>query len=354
MIKSKTTFALALWSIACSSASAITTAENSRIAHLSSVTATSVQQTTWDGIPAIRTSHGQIEAIIVPAWGRVMRFGYIGGKNILWVAPPESLKAPGFKNRGGSKLWPAPQSEWTNFTGDVYPPDPSWDGQAFKSDIIAPNSKAPTIRLTSGKWSGVGVRAVIEFSWDSDGAFVIHETFHKISGGPRRISLWNVAQVNYPDRVYAMTGAKTALKNGYFWFFGGPSPQYEGSVTHIAENCIKIVPDSEYSYKIGLDTANPTLVSISDGTAFTMSAKYINLALSPYPDGPDGDGFPVEFYNQGGGAIRYNEEELLSPLYTLHQGQSCSQTIRWTLSPISSDSDTSQQTVLNLLTPAAH
>src|ERR1043165_8928211 len=73
-------------------------------------------------------SNGKFEVIYVPQIGRIMRYGRIGGPNMLWENPKYfgktvDLKNPGkdWTNFGGDKLWSAPQDRWG------WPPDPRID-----------------------------------------------------------------------------------------------------------------------------------------------------------------------------------------------------------------------------------
>ena len=63
-----------------------------------------------------------------------------------------------------------------------------------------------------------------------------------------------------------------------------------------------------------------------------------DLLKGQYPDGAEGAGFPVEFYNHGeAGAARYVELELLSPLFRLQVGDSQTFETRWSLHALPSN-----------------
>src|SRR5262245_60839367 len=80
----------------------------------------------WRG--AWRMTNGTVELILVPQIGRIMRYGFVGGPNVLWenpamhgkVVPPKAGDKE-WANYGGDKLWPAPQDRWG------WPPDPYLD-----------------------------------------------------------------------------------------------------------------------------------------------------------------------------------------------------------------------------------
>ena len=80
----------------------------------------------WTG--AYRLSNGTVDLVFVPQIGRIMRYGYVGERNVLWENPALAGKTTDlsrpvndWQNYGGDKLWPAPQSVWG------WPPDPVSD-----------------------------------------------------------------------------------------------------------------------------------------------------------------------------------------------------------------------------------
>src|SRR5467141_1441152 len=67
---------------------------------------------------SILVSNGRVEAVIVPAIGRVMQFRFAGEEDgPFWENRAMEGKAPDseskeWSNFGGDKTWPAPQSDW--------------------------------------------------------------------------------------------------------------------------------------------------------------------------------------------------------------------------------------------------
>ena len=112
-----------------------------------------VTRLTWHGWPdSVRISNGVVEAIVVPAIGRVMSFQFVGQpqtspifNNADWqgktVADADAGTWAAF---GGDKLWPSPQSEWTKHNIRAWPPDQTFDGDPEVAEIL-PNG----VRLTT-------------------------------------------------------------------------------------------------------------------------------------------------------------------------------------------------------------
>jgi hypothetical protein len=73
-----------------------------------------------------RLSNGKVEAVVVPAIGRVMQFGFVGEEGVFWENRAlDGQEADGqltvwaakdWVNFGGDKTWPAPEADWSLFT----------------------------------------------------------------------------------------------------------------------------------------------------------------------------------------------------------------------------------------------
>jgi len=305
--------------------------------------AAAITRTLWEGQVAYRLSDGRTEAVVVPAWGRIIRYGFVQGPNVLWTAPALRPGA-GYSNLGGGKTWPAPQSDWPQFTGGLYPPAPSWDGAPLAGQIVQSATPGRShLRLTSRIWQGLGVRLILEFGLSEGGALEISQTFDKVAGEPRRMSLWQVAQVPHPDAAFLPLSPASAYRNGFFWFFGGPKPDYAGAATVVSPTLLRVRP-AGVQYKVGVDAPAPILATVKDGVAFVMRADAPPAGSQAlYPDGADGAGFPAEFYSQSGPPV-YSEMELLSPLAVLRRGDRMRASVRWSLHRLSSPDALSAQT----------
>src|SRR5262245_9959440 len=61
----------------------------------------------WEG--AYQLSNGTVEVVFVPQIGRIMRYGFVGGPNALWVNPTLQGKTTDFSQ---------PIKDWNNYGGD--------------------------------------------------------------------------------------------------------------------------------------------------------------------------------------------------------------------------------------------
>ena len=66
--------------------------------------------------PAIwRISNGTVQVTVDTAKSRISSYGYVGGRNVLWVNPDpgnEPINSTPGPNWGGDKVWIWPQSDW--------------------------------------------------------------------------------------------------------------------------------------------------------------------------------------------------------------------------------------------------
>jgi hypothetical protein len=302
----------------------------SGIAHTSPVAVRRAPQLTavvYGGRKAFRLSDGRSEAIIVPAIGRVMRYGLVGGFNLLWNAPRGVENGyGGWINWGGDKTWPAPQSLWPVHAGAGWPPDRSWDGAAHRAQVL-PGGRLRTFSPVSPK---LGARVIREYSF-SNGEFVVAQSIEKLRGAPMMLSIWNVAQIPAPHAVFLPTNPQSAYKNNFFWF---SKPKFEPGVNALSPNVLQLLPlrgeQTKSGYKIGVDAPVSAMAAMWDRTLFLIRSA---RPEGQYPDGPDNAGFPVEFYDSGDSnpAKHYVELELLSPLKPFRPGSRWTHTMRWSL-----------------------
>jgi hypothetical protein len=193
-------------------------------------------------------------------------------------------------------------------------------------------------KTTGNVWQGFGVRVIREFSFNAAGEFEVSQTLEKVEGEPRVLAIWPVTQVAPPDAVYLPLNEKSAYLWGYHPY--GPMPK-TARVEPLVEmpsqigtptprpKLLKITPTSGGGYKLGADSPVVSIAAVKDGVAFVQRTEKVK---AQYPEGVEGAGLTVEFYNHGeSGPAHYVELELMSPLYTLKMGESKTLVTRWSL-----------------------
>ena len=306
------------------------------------------QRTDFRGLEAWRLSDGRTYATIVPGLARVMEYGLVGEKNVLWHNS-DDLSAEETKNHGGDKTWLAPQSQWPLIGGarwSNWPPDPVWEQAAHTARLLP----GPVLSVEGPVSSASGVAISREYSFAPNGDLVISQIAAKKSGPPLYFSLWSVTQVPKPDAIWVPLNPEIPYKQGFYW----QSAPHPDAVAAVTSRQLKLRPVETGSYKIGADAPRAAIIAVREGLAFRLRAA---KPPGQYPDGADESGFPVEIYSSGlqkNGEL-FCELELLGPLRLTRAGQSWRHTVRWDLRRLTNrntDSDASRAEVEALLNDA--
>ncbi len=283
----------------------------------------SIEKMQFDGHEAWRLSDGQSEAIIVPDYGRVMRFGRVGGINWLWNGPKQNYNPGEWKNYGGDKTWPAPQNQWPAMSGKSWPPPPMWDGAKHKAGV-----KGGKLWMISPLQKPLGARVVREFWFDINGDFVVSQAADKIEGDAVYFSLWSVIQIVPPEAIFLPLNPSSPYKNNFLWI---NPPKVEVDAKLLSPGLLRVLPsagDDKNNFKIGTDAPVSAAIAVRDGWAFRARS---DKPAGDYPDGALEAGFPVELWNMGPTDVHYNELELLSPLRLYKVGSRWQHAIRWSV-----------------------
>ncbi|MDF2441080.1 MAG: hypothetical protein JWN98_2064 [Abditibacteriota bacterium] len=266
--------------------------------------APAISETQFGGRVAYTLTDGKSEAVIVPSLGRVMRYGLVNGANQLWVAPPTQYKPGEWRNMGGDKTWPAPQTHWATWQKQAWPPAPAWDSEPHQAEVLS----GGRLRTYSGVGEGIGARVVREYGFNAQGEFVIEQAVEKLVGPPVQLSIWSVTQIVPPDAIFLPTNPQSPFKNNFHWL---NKPQRDVAWSSPTPTLLQVQPHTQTTYKIGVDAPVAAIAAVNDGVAFVQRAA---RPEGEYPDGALGAGFPLELWNNID--PHYNELEILSPLRT--------------------------------------
>lgn len=295
-----------------------------------------VSQIAYAGRSAYRLTDGKSEAVVVPSLGRVMRWGRVGGPNLLWnaSAPPKASDA--WKNYGGDKTWLSPQSSWKVLHGnDNWPPDPAFDGTSHTASVLSGGG----LKLVSNVSPRTGVRLERLMSFNAKGEFTIEQTAIKTAGAPIRVGLWSISQSDAPDAVFIPASPTSPYRDGFYKFAGGNFAVQSASIRN---DVFALSPrGTGGGTKFGVDAPVSSIVAVKNGLAWLeQSAK----PAGQYPDGADGAGFPTEIYVNGDPKANYVELELLGPLVNLFAGMKMTHTVKWSLHDLPSKNVDDPQT----------
>ena len=155
---------------------------------------------------AIRLTNGTVNLVVIPSiGGRIMRYSFVGGPNVLWNNPKIaelSNPRPEHFNYGGDKAWPWPQDQWPLLIGRQYPPPPECDQAVFKSRLIGSHG----VRLESPLIPSHAARIVREIKLDPTGSRVTIVTrLEQASANrpPPSLAAWSVTQIPGSMNLFA-------------------------------------------------------------------------------------------------------------------------------------------------------
>lgn len=264
-------------------------------------------------------SNGRVEAVIVPAVGRVMQFRFVGQEDgPFWEnRAMDGLKPePGsteWGNFGGDKSWPAPQADWNRVTPRAWPPPVAFD--AMPVEVKADGF---VVTLVSAVDPDYGIRTVRRIRLDLDRpVMTIDTTYEKVAGAPLRVSVWVITQLKDPVLACAQLPKFGRFREGY----SSQSEELPARLK-IADGLLSLTRDPKASHKVGTDSGILFWVG-RDSALVIVSARQI---FGDYPD----DGCSAEIYTNPD-PLGYVELEMLGPLQKMIVGDKISRSSTYTL-----------------------
>jgi hypothetical protein len=259
-------------------------------------------------------SNDTVELVVVPAIGRVVRYAELNQPNLLWenasVAASPVRKQTGWANYGGDKEWVAPQSLTT------WPPDPQVDPGPCQFQLL-PNG----IALTGPISAKLKVRVTRQIVLAEAGSKVSFTNTVQNLGSARRLSPWQVTQVDDPQMVvlpHRMTGSQ---QSGYYNYGQTPpDPQF----FEIKGDDIRLKRDPQHSRKYGAFGLKGEITAVKGVSIFHMVQDV--LANGEYPDQDS----PQQVYLSPD-PLAYAEMEQVGPLVKLETNEVAIQHVQWFL-----------------------
>jgi hypothetical protein len=266
---------------------------------------------------SLRISNGIVEAIVVPVVGRVIAFEWAGaGRSVFWVDESnddqQMVVEEGWRNFGGDKAWPAPQSEWERLTGRAWPPPAAFDSLAYQSAFLD-----GSIAITSPVDPHYGIQIIRHIDLCSDlPVLQISTEFRKVSGSPVRTGIWVITQMCDAECVYALLPESPAFRDGFVQQMGTRPESVQR-----AGRLLSLKRHSTQKIKIGLEANTLLWVGKEDVVKIEAASE-----AGEYPD----LGCHTEIYTNPD-PIPYIELETLSPLTTLRTGEAIRSTTTYSL-----------------------
>lgn len=276
--------------------------------------AVSISKTNYHGWPdSYVMANGYVEAIVVPAIGRVMQFRLAGEtEGPFWENRAVDGKAVDPKsnewlNFGGDKTWPAPQADWPKITPRGWPPPVAFDSMAVEA--VREGEK---LRLKSPVDPHYGIRTERLIAL-AGSQMTIVTTYFKVEGEPRKVGVWIITQLREPTEVTIPQAGKWNKQSDDL-----PLDFREGDTISLRRHASK-------STKVGAQASSMTW----------QNARWLFKVTSPRIPGaeyPDNDSSAEVYTNPD--PLEYVELETLGPLKTMKIGDTLSQTNTYSLMAI--------------------
>jgi hypothetical protein len=286
--------------------------------------AVSVTQIFYHGWPdCFLIANGEVEAVVVPAIGRVMQLRLAGETDgAFWEnraldgqlhAPASDQADPGeWINFGGDKCWPAPQSDWAHAQSRDWPPP-----VAFDSSPVEAVAAERGVVLTSPVDPAFGIQVVRSVELDSEAPVMrIRTTYHKIVGSPVTVSVWSITQMQEPERVFLPLKEDSKMCGRFIRLIDS-----EPEGLRIEDGLLSLVRHPARYTKIGADASS--MVWVGRNLVVRIDAE---PGPGEYPDG----GCLTEVYTNPD-PLPYVELETLGPLATMSVGDRIERTTVYTI-----------------------
>ncbi|MGH9455867.1 MAG: DUF4380 domain-containing protein, partial [Terriglobia bacterium] len=303
------------------------------------------------GWNVIRLSNGMVDVLVAPEiGGRILQLR-LGGQEYLYVnhrhagrvyTPQENSPAAGWKNYGGSKVWPAPQG-WLSDSEWPGPPDPILDGGKYSWEILEQEAGEAALALTSApdEYTGITLRREIRL-FPGATTIPIHHSMRNSSSRPVRWAIWQVTQQRAGPSFAAFAPAKEFRQVlGDNKFEMAQSNHHPGLfklpyVDRVAKFAVK----AEEGWICSLDSSRG--IALAETFQLFPNAHYVDNA-------------PVAFWVNGAGSYSihsdriyahddpngcdaYVETEVFSPIVDLAPGAEYSFDILWRCTRVGEDS----------------
>ncbi len=293
-------------------------------------TRVSVARTFWHGwANCFLISNGKVEAILVPAIGRVMQLRLAGDvEGAFWEnrALDGQLHASAttqtnlyeWINFGGDKCWPAPQSDWSRQRKCPWPPPVGFDSSPMEA-VAGRHS----VVMTSPIDPDFGIQVTRRVELDAELPVMrIRTEYRKIDGDAVKVGVWTITQMDDPERIFIPLREDSKMTYG---FVGMLEAEPEG--LQIESGLLSLLRHPVHCTKIGSDASS--MVWVGQKLVVRMDAE---TGPGEYPDG----GCLTQVYTNPD-PFPYIELETLGPLSTMVSGDRIERTSTYTIMPRSEE-----------------
>jgi hypothetical protein len=257
---------------------------------------------------ALIISNGKVEAVVVPAIGRLMQFRFAGDEDgPFWNNRELDGKKPDpnsteWGNFGGDKSWPSPQGDWEKITGRGWPPPQAFDSMPVKARI-----DGESIILESEIDPHYGIKSERRITLNpAKNEMQVKTTFLKVKGSNVQTGIWIITQMKEPKKVFMPLRPKSIFQSGY-----NKQSEKLPAGLEIKNGVLSCERAPNYSSKIGADAER--LIWANESWLLEVSS-----IREPSGDFPD-QSSSAEIYTNSD-PLKYVELELLGPMKEMKMG----------------------------------
>ena len=273
---------------------------------------------------AYRLQNDRVEAVFVPAIGRLVHFAPLQGASPFRLEPTLQGKAPPegerFFNIGGDWLWPVSQARWAAITedGKDWPPPSLLADLPWACSAWTDADGVQCVQLTREYGAPLNIRVSRRFCLAPDSpALVVQQSIERTAASDIPIVLWNISQIAQAEQIVLpfdrVSRVRSSLK-----VLVGRKPSKKQLVACGNALVYLAAPGSET--KLGSTSSRGWIAAAKSTNVIFESVA--NTASGDYPDG----GCVVEVYSNQG--LGYSEIETLSPEMNLEPGTVLENTLR--------------------------
>jgi hypothetical protein len=275
-----------------------------------------MEKVTFNGWSCLRLANREVELVITRDVGpRVIRFGYIGGKNLFREMPGQQGKTgeAEWQIRGGHRFWIAPEAQPWSY---------ELDNVSYESaEMIAGGVR---VRQAAGPITGLVKQMEITLASDSNTVTVTH-TLTNAGGEAIECAPWALSAMNLNGQAVIPLPAKIAhtgrLTHNQTWSLWGYTDFADPRWTLGSRYLFFRQDPSRSANKLGIAHREKWVAYQLDGFLFVKSFEHFDG--QKYPD--DGCSFET-FSNED-----ILELESLGPLVVLKPGGSTRHVETWKL-----------------------
>ena len=302
----------------------------------SATTSETIEYRGWQDAIELRNDVARV--VVVPAVGRILHYGKVGGANLLFVDPQHLSKVndsrgammvdgkPDWIAYGGDRVWPTEEDRFAEVNGARRPPDWFFDGMPWNARI---DGDEVVMECEVSEFCGAKVVRRISLAEDS-ARVTIRQTLTKVRLGKREniepipLTIWNISTLRLPEQIFFPLNPDSCF-DGQVLVPEWPDLLNRGAENVHREQGIGVFLPNNVDQKVAADAPNWIAAIVGDEVIVER------FEFDPQREYPDGGTSVSAYLNPNLGEV-----ECLSPMMQLKPGESLDHSVVWDLGSVGS------------------